>query len=812
MRLLPETDGQPMPFTVQGEAPLLQRLSQRGWGLVSSPQGITALLGVLLSLSLMGLISLGYLDISHNVDRNNISLSDFYAEYKMEVVDTDATQRKIDRTRQSLTPIYQDETPHNQDILRDLTKTLDHLSPIVLSSPAPSEDKHSRFMQEVGDTSNAEVIYEHYLSRTIPTTDWARIRQIAQVAMQDILKNGFSEADDQLKRQTAIEAGIPETHLSPGYHKLIYFLVDNSLQPNRIVDENAMRAKQDAVTLQINGSPETKTYIAGQKIIGKGEPVTPVAKSALQRLGKTAGSNVIIPMLGVFLMCILFTSTLWRFLYRFQEHQYYKPSYASLLAFLVVSTFLLMQVQLQSGVENIPFYLFPLATFSLILAIFTHPFVSVFATTLIVFLAALCLRTDFSNLSILLFGSYVGIYTLSHRINRYDRGQLMVAGLYVGMTNALIVLGISLLHPSLGAAATTPNAPSPGLLNIGLLGATTLLWPFLSGLFSGIITIGCLPLLETVFRLVTPYTLLELGNHDQPLLKRMQFEAPGTFHHSLMVATLAETAAEAIGANALLTRVGCLYHDIGKMKRPLFFIENQAYFGVENPHDKLTPRLSKMVITAHPRDSLEMARQHKLPECLMKFMTEHHGTLTAGYFYTKACSEEGPENVNKSQFRYPGPKPGSKETVIVMLADACESAVRALKNPTVAQVEERIDKIIFQRIEDGQFEECPITFKDINIIKQTFVRVLRGIQHNRIEYQQNMMRELGRKLPSSVQAEAATLVSLVGCEAASPSEQEIDKVLNGLPSEVADTLARIDSRKNVDAVSESPSSENSRHA
>jgi len=134
----------------------------------------------------------------------------------------------------------------------------------------------------------------------------------------------------------------------------------------------------------------------------------------------------------------------------------------------------------------------------------------------------------------------------------------------------------------------------------------------------------------------------------------------------------------------------------------------------------------------------------------MSFMTEHHGTLTAGYFYTKACQEEGTENVNKSQFRYPGPKPGSRETAIVMLADACESAVRALKNPTVAEVEERIDKITRQRIDESQFDECPITMQDLHIIKQTFVRILRGIQHNRIEYQQNMMRELGRKMPTAI--------------------------------------------------------------
>jgi len=265
------------------------------------------------------------------------------------------------------------------------------------------------------------------------------------------------------------------------------------------------------------------------------------------------------------------------------------------------------------------------------------------------------------------------------------------------------------------------------------------------GLLTGIFILGALPILESWFKLVTPYTLLELGNHDRPMLRRLQVEAPGTFHHSVMVANLSEAAAEAIGANSILTRVGALYHDIGKMKRPLFFVENQAYFGVENPHDKLTPRLSKMVVTAHPRDGVEMGKQIGLPTAILRFMPEHHGTLLAGYFYNRAILEEGEENVNKSHFRYPGPKPQSKETAIVMLADACESAVRALKNPTLSSVEDRVDKIFRQRVDDGQFNECPLSFQELRTVRDTFVRVLRGIQHNRIEYQQTVLQELSKK-------------------------------------------------------------------
>jgi putative nucleotidyltransferase with HDIG domain len=276
------------------------------------------------------------------------------------------------------------------------------------------------------------------------------------------------------------------------------------------------------------------------------------------------------------------------------------------------------------------------------------------------------------------------------------------------------------------------------------------------------------------------------------MMRRMQMEAPGTFHHSVMVATLSEAAAESIGANTILTRVGALYHDIGKVKRPLFFVENQAYFGVENPHDKLTPRLSKMVITAHPRDGIEMGKQLGLPRAIMRFMPEHHGTLVAGYFYNKAVLEEGEENVNKAQFRYPGPKPQSKETAIVMLADACESAVRALKNPTINQVEERVDKIFKQRVDDGQFSECAITFQDMQIIRDTFVRVLRGIQHNRIEYQQNVLEELGKK-PAAVEGLKQTSQSLRAVQE-SPVATKTAPSGNGgsTPVNSLEELARLD--------------------
>jgi len=211
-----------------------------------------------------------------------------------------------------------------------------------------------------------------------------------------------------------------------------------------------------------------------------------------------------------------------------------------------------------------------------------------------------------------------------------------------------------------------------------------------------------------------------------------------------MVSTLCEAAAEAISADPILARVGAFYHDIGKLKRPLFFVENQSYFSIENPHNTLTPKLSKMVITAHPKDGVELAKEYGLPPIIMDFILQHHGEGIAKYFYNQAVAQEGAENVKEEQFRYTGPKPNRKETAILMIADAVESAVRSMKGATNEEIEQIIDKIIVERLNDGQLEDSPLTLKDLKVIASTFSRILRGMQHNRIKYQENIAEELNK--------------------------------------------------------------------
>lgn len=257
-----------------------------------------------------------------------------------------------------------------------------------------------------------------------------------------------------------------------------------------------------------------------------------------------------------------------------------------------------------------------------------------------------------------------------------------------------------------------------------------------NGPLSAVLAVGSLPIFETVFGILTPIRLLELSNPEHPLLHRLLLEAPGTYHHSIMVGNLAEAAAMAIGADSLLARVGAYYHDIGKIRRPYLFTENQV-FDMENPHDRMSPSLSSTAIISHVKDGVELAREHKVPEQIIDFIKEHHGTGLASYFYIKAAEEAAAKDEKPPEewaFRYEGPRPGSKETAIVMLADSIEAATRSLSRPTPARIESVVRKIIQERLFDHQLDKSDLTLRELDTIAETFVQVLSGLFHTRIQY------------------------------------------------------------------------------
>jgi hypothetical protein len=298
-----------------------------------------------------------------------------------------------------------------------------------------------------------------------------------------------------------------------------------------------------------------------------------------------------------------------------------------------------------------------------------------------------------------------------------QRSALMKAGLFVALANTATVAVIDLYRHVLFTGA--------GLYDITAA--------FVGGILVGVLVSGILPLLESLFKVVTDISLLEYSDLNRPLLKSLMVSAPGTYHHSIIIGSLAEAAAESVGVNPLLTRVSAYYHDIGKMKKPEYFIENQAKG--ENRHDRLTPSMSSLIIASHVKDGVELAREHKLPPQIADVIRQHHGTALMTYFYNKARdSEEITSPVREEEYRYPGPKPQSREAAIVMLADAVEAASRVLENPTPQRIAALVEKIVNRIFEDGQLNECDLTLRDLTEITTSFNKLLSGIYHYRIDY------------------------------------------------------------------------------
>ncbi|MDU7963937.1 MAG: HDIG domain-containing protein [Clostridium perfringens] len=259
-------------------------------------------------------------------------------------------------------------------------------------------------------------------------------------------------------------------------------------------------------------------------------------------------------------------------------------------------------------------------------------------------------------------------------------------------------------------------------------------------ILSGILTIGVLPFFESTFDIVTNAKLLELSNPNNPLLKKLLMEAPGTYHHSILVANLAELAAEQVGGNPLLARIGAYYHDVGKTKRPYFFRENQ--FGKKNPHDRLKPEISSKIIISHVKEGSELAKEYNLPKTIHDFIVTHHGETLVKYFYlTVKNNSENPDEIKEEDFKYPGPKPMSKEQGIVMLADSTEAAVRSINEPTEEKIEKMVNNIIDDKLATGQLDNCDLTLRDISKIKKCFLKALNGIHHERIEYPDDNKKE-----------------------------------------------------------------------
>lgn len=655
------------------------------------------------------------------VIENGISKKDIVAQKTITVIDTKRTEQHRQEIIQNIEPIL---IPAEDEFIK---VNLDTLQTSVMQirqknvSDAVKKDELALLFDIPSKDRKA------YLANFLLVSNDQSLQKLfdkAKITLVKVLNVGITESNyENGKLDKIIERNIP-VNTPRNQIVVITSLLKEIITPNLVVDDLATEiAKKNA---QNAVKPYEVVFHKGDKIVFEGEPVTKLKKDALREAGYNVLEMNFLGFFGIFMLVLLSTFIFLQYEKNF-EKAFYESHHMMITGFMALFI-ALVAVTMPTGFSP---YILPFPAFILILSVFANARIALFASIL-----ELAVLTVGLHYGIEFVASFILINTISmiaiSKIKFSKRFDLIITGLKISIAGVVIVSCVYMLEKF--------------LIDVdNLLILRDLLLIFINGLLSGILALGTLPILESTFGIITPYGLAELADHNQPLLKRLQFEAPGTYHHSLMVSNLSEAAAEAIGANPILARVGAFYHDIGKLKRPLFFVENQSYFGIENPHTKLNPRLSKMVITAHPKDGVEIAKEYHIPTIIHNFILQHHGEGLASYFYNQAIAEEGIENVKEDQFRYTGPKPNMKETAILMIADAVESAVRSLKNPSNEEIEEIIDKIIKERLNDGQFSDSPLTLKDLKVIATTFNRILRGMQHNRIKYQQAIASEFDKE-------------------------------------------------------------------
>lgn len=655
------------------------------------------------------------------VVENGISKRDIIAQKDIKVVDTKKTDQHKKEVALSVEPIL---TQAEDDFIISSLDTLEKSVVRIREKDSTYDEKY----EDVGllfETNPGKSFIEYLLKSS--DKDLSELFERAKVALISALNSGISAKDFENNNvQTIINKNIPVTTPRTQIH-LITGLLNQVIVPNLVVDEFATEiAKKNA---QNAVKPYEVVFKKGQKIVFEGEPVTKLKSDAL----RAAGYNVLEVnfggIAGIYLMVAFFTFIFLQYEKNF-EKPYYNKNYMTIVAsFTALMSFI--AAVLPTGFSP---YILPLPAYTILLSIFTSPRNAFFASTIL--LAMLSVGMHYNTETIVTFMLLnTVVMTAVSDLKFSKRSDLLIISLKISLAGILIAGGIYALEKYMMDIDNIMILKDLGYVMLNCF------------VISGVFLLGVLPIIENTFGIMTPYGLAELS--DSKLLKRLLSDAPGTYNHSLIVSQLSEAAAEAIGANPILARVGTMYHDVGKLLRPMFFVENQSFYGIENPHKTCTPRFSKMLITAHPKDGVELAKEYHLPQIIHNFILQHHGTSLVSYFYNEALKEEGAENVKEEQFRYPGPKPNMKETAILMMADAVESAVRAAKNPTSEEIDSIIDKIIKERLNDGQLEDSPLTLKDLKTIAETFSRMLRGMHHKRIKYHNDLVQELDKNRQNS---------------------------------------------------------------
>jgi cyclic-di-AMP phosphodiesterase PgpH len=531
------------------------------------------------------------------------------------------------------------------------------------------------------------------------------------------MNDGIKVADLQQEKSQIRSYFDLLTEFDEGQRETAITIINATIRPNEFLDvettELNRREAEEAV--------ESIVIRRGDPVVRQGERVTSDRLVLMRELGLLEGEHLpdIQLYAGIMLIVVLSMILMTVYLWQFQSSLLYQTD----KLFMLILIFLIIVV-IAKPLAILSPYLIPVAAGAMLLSLLLDPRLALMSNLVLTLIIGLMAGNDALLIVMGLVGGTAGVLSMIHS---QQRGTIFISGIIVGIANMIVVSVFALIgmHES-----------------INLL--TDVSYAFLNGILCSILTIGSLPFWEYAFSILTPLKLVELSNPSHPLLKRLLMEASGTYHHSIIVGNMAESAVNAVGGDGLLVRTGAFYHDIGKLKRPYFFKENQ--YMMENPHDKLTPSLSTLIITGHVKEGLEIAAKYKLPNQIKAFIAEHHGTTLAAYFYHKAKSESSePNKIDEHMYRYNGPIPQSRETAILMLADSVEAAVRSMENPTRDRIEQMVQKIMQGKIDDRQLENSDLTLKELKVIQMTYTKMLSGIMHERVKYPELELKELKGK-------------------------------------------------------------------
>ncbi|GEQ21056.1 hydrolase [Clostridium butyricum] len=658
----------------------------------------------------------------YSLEAGDIPRSDIKAP--RDTIDERATKEAEDKALEKVDKQYTQKAEVKKQAEDNVILLFEKLNTIINNQSAQtatttSVESNVSELKKIEGIVLSEDEYKELLN--IPKEQLSSLQKDILNIIDKTYEKNINEKDDEslnIARDSAVSL-VEKLNLADKLKYVLEELVKGQINPNCFYDEEKTQELIDETRKSV-----AKVVIKQNQIIVKeGVPVTQNQLDILSDLGMLDdGKNTSI-YLYVYIVLAVFVGIIMFLQYNYIDRNY-SEIFKNTKKITLISVINLMTLVFARTIGLVSPFLIPFACAPILLTLLINYKISIVISILNVIVISIATGFDAQVMMLGVISSILGATLLK---KMQQRNELLYSTIYLSIVGVIITVSTGILISS-------------NLREVLIKSGIT----FIGGVLSGIFALGILPFLEGTFNEVTTLKLLELSNPNHPLLKKLLMEAPGTYHHSMLVANLAEMASEEVGANSVIVRIGSYYHDVGKTERPYFFGENQM--GGENPHNHMTPNLSAKIIISHVKDGIELARKHNLPKVIQDIIGEHHGTTLVKYFYyTMKNNSENPEAVKEEDYRYPGPIPNSKEAGIIMLADSVEAAVRSIKEPSEDKIKEMINNIISDKLSCGQLNDCNLTIKDIEKIKKCFLTALNGIYHHRIEYPKEKIKSLNEE-------------------------------------------------------------------